>query len=57
MKKNWQNMFMSTIILPKVLDIIEVIDKIKQNWSNLLQLREKTYKEYLVKFTKDQTLH
>ena len=42
MKKIWQNMFMSTIIFPKVLDIIEVIDTTSI---------EKQNKTKLVKFT------
>ena len=57
-------MFMSTIliILPKILDTIEIIDTTSianntKNKSNLLQLIEKTSQENLVKFTKNQTLH
>ena len=57
-------MFMSTIliILPKILDTIEIIDTTSianntKNKSNLLQLIEKTSQENLVKFTKDKTLH
>ena len=52
------------IILPKLLDIIEVIDTTsiakhnnRKNQSNLLQLREKNSRENLVKFTKDKPLH
>ena len=57
--------------MPKVLDIIEVIDTTyqeifltilptqqnKKKESNLRKLKEKTSQENLVKFTRDKTLH
>ena len=49
------------IILPKLLDIIKIIDTTSiekhnnaKKYSNLLQLREKNSQENLVKFTKDK---
>ena len=52
------------IILPKLLDIIKIIDTTSiekhnnaKKYSNLLQLREKNSQENLVKFTKDKVFH
>ena len=62
-KKLGKYVHVYNIILPKVLDTIEVIDTIsiaKHNntkKSYLLQLMEKISQENLVKFTNDKKLH